>query len=57
MTSSQKCAVQNCQLVSRCFCDHCKTSVCRLHLNEHAELLLKQLPSLNDEAKLFDERV
>ncbi|CAF1256035.1 unnamed protein product [Adineta steineri] len=54
---SQPCAVKDCQRTSRALCHCCNQDLCRIHLNEHDDLLNSQLNPFADELNQLHEQL
>ena len=54
---SQPCDVADCKRAARALCYCCNQNLCRLHLNEHDDILNSQLNPFVDEINLFNDRI
>ncbi|CAF0884512.1 unnamed protein product [Adineta steineri] len=54
---SEPCAVKDCQRTSRALCHCCDQNLCRIHLNEHDDLLNSQLNPFADELNQLHEQL
>jgi len=54
---SEPCGVTDCQRISRALCHCCNQNLCRIHLNEHDDLLNQQLNPFADEINQLNDRL